>query len=66
MTLHGHSQTLTGSVTVTLTSPVRVLVSGEEEIDVRDYGLSSPSTPLFKVQPTVRLRLQLEAHAAIV
>ena len=62
ITFHGTTRTLSGSVTVTLDDG-RILVAGEEDLDIRDFGMTAPRMLMLKIYPEVRARLHVEATA---
>jgi DNA-binding PadR family transcriptional regulator len=76
LTLHGSSRAIDGSVTATFietqrmplrgdtTLDRRMIVSGEQVLDIRYFGMDIPRMPLLKIYPDVRLHLHLEADAA--
>jgi len=73
VTLHGVTQRLDGVLTATVherrrcsvTGPeqfdCRIIVAGEQVLDIRQFGLVLPNMQLVKLYPDVRLRLHLEA-----
>jgi polyisoprenoid-binding protein YceI len=61
VTLHGVTCTLVGGVTLTLEGN-RLEVTGEEVIDIRQFGIELPTVLMLRIYPEVRVRLQLLAH----
>lgn len=76
VTIHGVTQLVGGVVTATVHErrrrslggqeqlDRRMIVAGEEVIDIRLFDMAVPAMPLFKIYPEVRLRLHLEADEA--
>ena len=52
-----------GDIAVTVSSPGRIVVDGEQSFDVRDWGLEPPNLLLIRVEPTIRVRIHVEAEA---
>jgi poly-beta-hydroxybutyrate-responsive repressor len=61
---HGLSRPAQGTVRVTLPSPHRLVVTGEQAFDIRDYGVASPTVLMLRIYPDVQVRLYIEAVAA--
>ena len=61
VTFHGVTRTLSGVVAVVTASPERIVVRGEEAVDIRDFDVASPTMLMLKIYPDVRVHLQLEA-----
>jgi len=72
VSFHGAVSRLEGVITATVTDPPvgqrpsrararSIIVTGEQMMDVRDFELSVPAMPMFKIYPDVRVRLHLEA-----
>jgi DNA-binding PadR family transcriptional regulator len=76
VTLHGVTQQVGGVVTATahercrrsVSQPEqlerRIIVAGEQMLDIRRFDMAVPNMRLFKIYPEVRLRLHLEADEA--
>jgi PadR family transcriptional regulator PadR len=62
MTFHGVTRPLQGAVTVAPTSDGRLVVSGEEVLDIRDFDIASPTVLMLRIYPDVRVQLQVEAE----
>ncbi|MGH9076725.1 MAG: helix-turn-helix transcriptional regulator [Acidimicrobiales bacterium] len=60
VTMHGVTQRMDGVVTATVNG-CRMIVAGEQVIDIRHFDMAVPTMPLLKIYPDVRLRLHLEA-----
>jgi len=64
LTFHGVTASLTGSVSVTVLHDRRIVVSGEQVIDIRKFEIAAPSMLMLKIYPDVRVYLHLEAEAS--
>ena len=62
MTFNGVSKPLDGTVAVEMTSDRKMVVLGEQVIDIRDFGVSSPTVLMLRIYPDVVVRLQVEAE----
>ena len=62
MKLHGVSRPLQGTVSVTTTSNNRLVISGEEVLDIRDFDIASPTVLMLRIYPDVRVQLHVEAE----
>ncbi len=40
----------------------RILISGEQVFDIRDFAVPSPTMLMLRIFPDVRVRLQVEAE----
>lgn len=63
ITFHGVTRAMSGDVAVNLGEDGRIVVSGEEEVDIRAFGLSPPTMLMLRIRPEVRICLHLEAEA---
>jgi len=61
ITFHGVTRPASGSVTVDVVAPGRIVVEGEQAMDIRDFEMAAPGMLMLKIYPDVRVRLQLEA-----
>lgn len=64
ITFWGVIERLQGVVTVVFPEPGVMVVSGEESLDIRLFGIPPPTVFMMKIDPEVKLSLQLEARAA--
>ncbi|MHB1929636.1 MAG: YceI family protein [Acidimicrobiales bacterium] len=64
LTFHGVSRPVKGAVSVEPAAGGRLVVTGEQVFDIRDFGLPSPTVLMLRLYPDVRVRLQLEASPA--
>ena len=62
MKLHGVSRALQGTVSVTHTAHGRLVVSGEEVLDIRDFDIATPTVLMLRIYPDVRVQLHVEAE----
>jgi DNA-binding PadR family transcriptional regulator len=75
VTMHGQTVRLEGVVRTTVVGPTtrrarsagrtdeRVVISGEHVVDVRSFGMATPSMGPLRLDPDVQLSLHLEADA---
>jgi hypothetical protein len=61
ITFHGLARPVQGTVGVTLTDH-KLVVTGEQVLDIRDFDLASPTVLMLRIYPDVRVRLQVEAE----
>ena len=40
----------------------RLVITGEQVLDIRDFAIPSPTVPMLRIYPDVRVRLQVEAE----
>lgn len=59
---HGVTRRVQGTVVVKLLSERRLVVTGDQALDVRDYQLPSPTVLMLRIYPDVRINLHLEAE----
>jgi DNA-binding PadR family transcriptional regulator/polyisoprenoid-binding protein YceI len=62
VTFHGVSRMAEGTVNVEAISATRILVTGEQVFDIRDFSLSSPTVLMLRIYPDIRVRLHVEAE----
>ncbi len=62
VTFHGVSKPLDGTVSVAMTSDHTLVVRGEQVIDIRDFGVASPTVLMLRIYPDVIVKLQIEAE----
>lgn len=63
LTFHGVTREVTGEITVTVPGADRLVVTGEQTFDIRDFGVSPPRILMLRVEPDVRVRIRVEATA---
>jgi DNA-binding PadR family transcriptional regulator/polyisoprenoid-binding protein YceI len=61
LTFHGISRAAEGTVCVEGLSEDRIVISGEQVFDMRDFAVPSPTVLMLRFFPDVRVRLQAEA-----
>jgi polyisoprenoid-binding protein YceI len=59
---HGVTRAVNGSVDVMVLSDRRLRITGEQEFDIRDYDLESPTVLMLRIYPDVRVHLHVEAE----
>ncbi len=62
MTFHGVSRPLDGTVSVMMPSDRSLMVRGEQVVDIRDFGVVSPTVLMLRIYPDVVAGLQIEAE----
>ena len=62
LTFHGISRVAEGTVCVESLSDDRIVISGEQVFDMRDFAVPSPTLLMLRFFPDVRVRLQAEAQ----
>ncbi len=61
LAFHGVARQVRGAVSGEPAAGGRLLVTGEQVFDIRDFGLPSPTVLMLRIYPDVRVRLQVEA-----
>ena len=61
---HGVTRSLQGQVAAAIPSPGRLAATGDQVLDIRDFGVSSPTVLMFRIYPQVTVKLQVEAELA--
>jgi PadR family transcriptional regulator, regulatory protein PadR len=62
LTFHGVTRPVDGTVKVEALSGTRMLVTGDQAFDIRDFAIPSPTALMLRIYPDVRVRLQAEAE----
>jgi hypothetical protein len=62
LTFHGVTRPAEGTVNVEAISDSRLVISGEQVFDIRDFAVPSPTVLMLRIYPDVRVRLQAEAE----
>ncbi len=62
LTFHGITRRAEGTVQVEAASDDRIVISGEQVFDIRDFALPSPTMLMLRIFPDVRVRLYAEAE----
>jgi DNA-binding PadR family transcriptional regulator/polyisoprenoid-binding protein YceI len=61
VTFHGVSGPAEGTISVEVVSRNRLVITGEQVLDIRDFALSSPTLLMLRIFPDVRVLLHVEA-----
>jgi hypothetical protein len=61
LTFHGVTQSLAGTVAVSLPEPGRMVVEGEQVLDMRHFEITPPAVAMLRIYPEVLVQLHLEA-----
>ncbi|MGH9008313.1 MAG: hypothetical protein ACRDYF_00525, partial [Acidimicrobiia bacterium] len=64
VTLRGVTVPAEGVTVVEVPQPGLLVVSGEDSLNISDYGIPPPSLFMIKIDPEVKIRLYLEAREA--
>lgn len=62
VTFHGVSRPLDGTVSVVMPTDHSMVVRGEQVVDIRDFGVVSPTVLMLRIYPDVVVALQVEAE----
>jgi DNA-binding PadR family transcriptional regulator/polyisoprenoid-binding protein YceI len=62
LTFHGITRSAEGTVSVDALSDQRLVVTGEQVFDIRDFAIPSPTMLMLRIFPDVRVRLHAEAE----
>jgi len=62
VTFHGVSKPLDGTVSVAMSSDHSLVIRGEQVVDIRDFGVVSPTVLMLRIYPDVVVGLQVEAE----
>ncbi len=62
LTFHGVTRRVEGTVDVAVAQDGRLVISGEQVLDIRDFSVPSPTMLMFRIYPDVRVRLHVEAE----
>lgn len=62
VTFHGATRPIQGTVNVSLPSAGKLVVSGEQVFDIRDFDIASPTVLMLRIYPDVLVQLQVEAE----
>ena len=62
VTFHGVTRPLFGTVDVSLPSKHKLVVTGEQAFDIRDFEIASPTVLMLRIYPDVRVNLHVEAE----
>jgi len=62
LTFHGITRSVQGTVRVVADSAHRLVITGEQVFDIRDFAVPSPTVLMLRIYPDVRVRLHAEAE----
>jgi DNA-binding PadR family transcriptional regulator/polyisoprenoid-binding protein YceI len=62
LTFHGVTRLAEGTVTVDAISDRRLVITGEQVFDIRDFAIPSPTMLMLRIFPDVRVHLHAEAE----
>jgi hypothetical protein len=62
LTLHGVTRLAEGTVNVDALSDRRLVITGEQVFDIRDFAVPLPTMLMLRIFPDVRVRLHAEAE----
>jgi DNA-binding PadR family transcriptional regulator/polyisoprenoid-binding protein YceI len=62
LTFHGATRPVQGALSVEAVSESRLLITGEQAFDIRDFAIPSPTVLMLRIYPDVRVQLQAEAE----
>jgi PadR family transcriptional regulator, regulatory protein PadR len=62
LTFHGVTRPAEGTVTVDALSDRRLVITGEQVFDIRDFAIPSPTMLMLRIFPDVRVHLHAEAE----
>ena len=63
-TFHGVTRRLHGTVAVAAAGDDRLVITGEQMFDIRDFDIASPTVLMLRIYPDVVVQLHLEAVLA--
>ena len=61
LTFHGVTRPRDGTVNVEVGADRRLVVTGEQVFDIRDFDVPSPTVLMLRIYPDVRVHLHVEA-----
>lgn len=64
MTFHGVTRSVAGTVAVSLPEPGRMVIEGEQILDMRHFEITPPAVAMLRIYPEVRVQLHVEADVA--
>ena len=62
VTFHGATRPAHGTVNLEIPSDRRMVITGEQVFDIRDFAIPSPTVLMLRIYPDVRVRLHAEAE----
>jgi hypothetical protein len=64
LTFHGVTRSMAGTVAVSFPEPGRIVIEGEQMLDMRHFEITPPAVAMLRIYPEVRVQLHLEAGVA--
>ena len=64
LTFHGVTRSMAGTVAVSFPLPGRMVIEGEQVLDMRHFEITPPAVAMLRIYPEVRVQLHLEADVA--
>ncbi|MDQ1517694.1 MAG: hypothetical protein QOE80_3524 [Actinomycetota bacterium] len=64
LTFHGVTRSMAGTVAVSFPHPGRIVIEGEQVLDMRHFEITPPAVAMLRIYPEVRVQLHLEADVA--
>jgi hypothetical protein len=64
LTFHGVTRSMAGTVAVSFPQPGRIVIEGEQLLDMRHFEITPPAVAMLRIYPEVRVQLHLEADIA--
>jgi len=61
LTFHGVTRSMAGTVAVSFPQPGRMVIEGEQVLDMRHFEITPPAVAMLRIYPEVRVQLHLEA-----
>jgi YceI-like domain len=61
LTFHGVTRSVAGSVAVSFPQPGRMIIDGEQILDMRHFEITPPAVAMLRIYPDVRVQLHVEA-----
>ena len=60
LTFHGVTRSVAGSVKVSFPEPSRIVIEGEQMLDMRHFEITPPAVAMLRIYPEVRVQLHVE------
>ena len=64
LTFHGVTRSMAGTVAVSFPEPGRMVIEGEQVLDMRHFEITPPAVAMLRIYPEVRVQLHVEADIA--
>jgi hypothetical protein len=64
LTFHGVTRSLAGTVAVSFPEEGRMVIEGEQVVDMRHFEITPPQVAMLRIYPEVRVQLHIEADVA--